>query len=99
MDEIEALRREIETIKVEQSAQAEDVLALETVLMCIIGRLGNALPQSRPVLLQAFDDATNFAERVCIARGLSSSHVPTTLKIIEQLRMSVAGKSEPKHGV
>jgi hypothetical protein len=49
--------------------------------------------------LQAFDDAANNAERFSIVGGRQAGHLPETLRIIEQMRLMLVGKDEPKREV
>lgn len=50
------------------------------------------------VVLQAYDEAANFIEGEAVKRG-HPHHLAESLKIVEQMRVVIAGQSKPRHGV
>jgi hypothetical protein len=89
---IEALKKEIVLLTAEN-------LAVQFVLTCLLKRIGEATPSLSMPIAQAFDDAANHAENFSIAGGIKSGHLPETLRIIEQMRLMLIGKDEPKREV
>jgi hypothetical protein len=92
-------KKAIETLKKEIIALTAENLAMQFVLTCLLQRIGEANTALRGPIIQAFDDAANHAERFSIVGGAKSGHLPETLRIIEQMRLMLVGKDEPKHGV
>jgi hypothetical protein len=72
-----------------------ETMALQALLVALMNRL----KQNDPTLAQVFDDANDIIELLCSIGGKGAGHLPECLKIIEELRASVAGKSDPKHRV
>lgn len=99
MDNLEAIKREIEAVKKEVVSVAAENLAIQFVLTCVFQRLGQTKPDLREPILQAFDDAANHTENFSIVGGRQSGHLPETLRIIEQMRLMLVGKDKPKRGV
>lgn len=50
------------------------------------------------VVLQAYDEAANFIEGEAVKRR-HPHHLAESLKIVEQMRVVIAGQSKPRHGV
>ena len=92
-------RRALEAHKREIVALAAETIALQTLFILFANRVGTISPELAKAVFQAFDEAANFAEHFSITRGRASAHMTKTLKIIEQMRAAVAGKSKPEHGV
>jgi hypothetical protein len=89
----------IEVLQEEIVAMAAESLAMQFVLTCLLQRIVEGNPALRGYILQAFDDAANQAENFSIVRGIKSGHVPETLRIIEQMRLLLTGRDEPKREV
>ena len=51
------------------------------------------------LILQAIDDASDFATQSSIARGSDAGHLPEVIRIIEQMRRALKGKDQPKSEV
>jgi len=77
---------------------AAENLAMQLVLTCLVRNL-YAIPGLKIHFLKAFDDAANDAEQLSIAAGREAGHLPETLHIIEQMRLMLIGKDEPKREV
>lgn len=92
-------RRAFKGLQKELRALTAENLAMQFVLTCFFQRLGEAIPVTRLSVLQAFDDAANHAENFSIVGGAKSGHLPETLRIIEQMRLMLVGKDEPKREV
>jgi hypothetical protein len=89
---IEAIRKEILALTAEN-------LAMQFVLISLLQRIGEGNPSMRGLILQALDDAANYAENFSIVRGAKAGHLPETLRIIEQMRLMLVGKDKPKRDV
>jgi hypothetical protein len=50
-------------------------------------------------VLKAFDDAANTAEKLSLAAGSKAGHLPEALRVIEQMRAMLGGKSKPAREV
>jgi hypothetical protein len=99
MNDIEALKRELKAVKKEIVSLNAEKLAIQFVLTCLLGKLGDRAPGIRPQILQAFDEAANYAEQFSIVGGKQSGHLPETLRIIEQMRLMLVGRDKPKREV
>lgn len=85
MDEIGALKKDLALLAAEN-------LAMRFVQICLLNRLGGAAPALRGPILGAFDDAANQAENFCMALGREAGDLPEVLRVIEEMRMVLAGK-------
>jgi hypothetical protein len=92
-------KQAIESIQKEMVALTAENLAMQFVLARLLKRISEASPSLKGPILQAFDDAANQAENISIVGGKQSGHLPQTLRIIEQMRLMLVGKDEPKRGV
>jgi hypothetical protein len=92
-------KKAIEALKIEIVALTAENLAMQFVLTCFLQRIGEANPALQVLIMQAFDDAANHAENFSIASGAKAGHLPETLRIIEQMRLMLVGKDEPKREV
>lgn len=92
MDSIDELKKEIGAIAAEN-------LALQFVLTCLVQRIGEAVPALKKPILQAYDDAANYAERFSLLGGKQAGHLPETLRIIEAMRSMLAGKDKPQREI
>lgn len=92
-------RRTLEQIKREMTLLAAENLAMQFVQTCILQRLGEAQPELRATILQAFDDAANHAENFSLRAGGKAGHLPETLRIIESMRLMLVGKDKPAREV
>ena len=82
-------------MKRELELGAAESIALQSIVTMMASTLGNVYPTMRPIILQAYDKAANFAELRSIELGPRSGHMPETLRIIEQLRTALTGKDKP----
>lgn len=88
MHDFEEIKGQIEKLTAEN-------LAMQFVLACLLQRLGALNVGFRIPILQAFDDAANYAENFSISAGSKAGHLPETLRIIEQMRLMLVGKDKP----
>ena len=84
---IDALRREIAMVAAEN-------LAVRFVVVCLLNRLGGPRPELRASILEAFDDAADQAESFCMTLGREAGDLPEVLRVIENIRMALAGKAK-----
>lgn len=96
---MEELKAALAEHKKQIDGLAAETMALQFILSGVLGQIIKAMPQAEPIILSAFDAAANAAERLSIEHGKASGHMPKTLEIVEQLRTSVKGKDQPRHGV
>lgn len=89
------LLRAVAQLKHEVEMLASESLAHSIILQLLMKNVGDATPGLRPLVIKSFDDAADFAESLSIARGKDAAHLPETLRIIEQLRRNLTGKSKP----
>jgi hypothetical protein len=92
-------KQAIEAIQKELVLLTAENLAMQFVLTCLMQRIGQGNPPLRALILQAFDDAANHAERFSIVGDRQAGHLPETLRIIEQMRLMLVGKDKPKREV
>jgi hypothetical protein len=74
-------------------------LAVQLVLDSLLHTLNFAIPGMRIHVLKAFDDTANTAEKLSLAAGSKAGHLPETLRVIEQMRAMLGGKSKPAREV
>jgi hypothetical protein len=67
--------------------------ALQALLLRIAAASANQ-PALRPVILQAFEEAATFVERVCLRRG----HMTEAVAVIERLRVAFADRNKSSSG-
>jgi hypothetical protein len=92
-------KQAFEAVQKELVALAAENLAMQFVLTCLLRRIGQANPALRAPIVQAFDDAANHAENFSIVGGAKAGHLPETLRIIEQMRLTLVGEDKPKRDV
>jgi hypothetical protein len=91
--------RELATIRKEIVGLTAENLATHFILTLFFKHLGNADPRMRGFILQAIDDASDYATQSSIARGSDAGHLPDVIRIIEKMRTAVSGKDQPKREV
>lgn len=85
--------------KRELVALAAESMAVQAILCQLARRVSAISPELSAAVIDSFDDAANFAEKISLAKGKASGHLPESLRIIEDLRRVVTGHDKPKHGV
>lgn len=98
MNEIEQMRAALAAQKTQIEALAAETLALQAVISALGGQLGR-LPLLRPLVVSAFDQAADFVEALSIAAQRDAAHLPKALKVIEDLRETIAGRPDPNRAV
>src|SRR5262245_39024642 len=98
-EEIVALRKAVEQMKVEVEELAAQSLAIQYIFLMLASNIRKRFPNVQPIILKVLDDATNFAEDMSIERGPRAAHFPETVRIIAQIRTALGGKDRPGHGV
>lgn len=86
----------LEYLKAEIEKLAAENLALTAILQFLFSAMGDSNPAARPLILKALDDSADFIENFSIANGPRSGHAPIALKVIEQMRIGLTGKGQPK---
>jgi hypothetical protein len=90
---------EIEGIKEEIKDLAAESFALQVLVVQLANRMGVTSPELAKAVFESFDEAANFVEQFSITHGRDAGHITRALKVIEEMRSMVGGKSQPKHGV
>jgi len=98
-EEIAALRKAVEQMRVEVEELAAESLAIQYIFVMMASNIRKRFPNVQPIILKVLDDATNFAEDMSIERGPRAAHFPETVRIIERFRTALGGKDKPRHGV
>ena len=96
MDDITKLKIAVGHMKGEIDAMAAESLAIQAVVLCLIGRLSTGVPGVRSALLEVFDDAADMLERVGNRKDEAAAQVTLARKVIEKLQDALAGESKPK---
>ena len=91
--------RELAAIKKDIVGLTAENLATHLILTLFFKHLSNADPRMRRLILQAIDDAADFATQSSIARGSDAGHLPDVIRIIEQIRRALKGQDKPKREV
>ena len=99
MDELEALQRTVASHHVKIASLSAETLALQALIIETVSVIGNSRIPLGSLFAKAFDNAADLLEKLSIARGADAGHVPEALRVVEQLRLSLTGKSNPKNGV
>ena len=99
MDELEALQRTVASHHVKIASLSAETLALQALIIETVSVIGNSRIPLGSLFAKAFDNAADLLEKLSIARGADAGHVPEALRVVEQLRLSLTGKNNPKNGV
>ena len=99
MEEIDAIKQELEAIKKEIISLTAENLAVQFIFIDVCRKISAAHPEIEPLILQGFDSAADLAEDISIILGRQSGHTAESLRVVEQLRLAFARKDKPKHGV
>jgi len=81
---------------------AAEPMAIQTIIVNVLGRIGDADPRLRDAIRAGFDDAASQIESLAIKLGKASSpdHAVKALGIVEQLRAAtISDHDKPRHGV
>lgn len=99
MDELEILQRTVAAHQEKIASLSAETLALQALIIETVSVIGNSKIPLGSLFAKAFDNAADLLEKLSIARGADAGHVPEALRVVEQLRLSLTGKSNPKNGV
>jgi len=97
-EEIVALRKAVERMKVEIEVLRAESLAIQYVFLMMASNIRKRFPNVQPIIFKVLDDATNLAEDMSVERGPRGAHFPETIRVIEQIRTALGGKDKPKPG-
>jgi hypothetical protein len=74
---------------------AGETFALQTLFLSLVGHL-----QLRDrAIVRVFDEAADIVENLALGGAQSIRHLPHAIRVIEELRTGVSGKSKPKDAV
>jgi hypothetical protein len=77
-----------------------ETIAIQAVLLSVLGRLSQADPALFDVIKLGFDDAASYVESFKLGPAASPHHLPTALQMVEGWRFLTLGNpDQSKHGV
>ena len=100
--QIKALTAKINSVKDEIYLLSAETIAIQNILVHVLGRISRIDPRFNLAIKQGFDDAASSVEDMAISFGEAASpkHLVKAIRIIEELRTTTLGdQNEPKSGV
>lgn len=76
-----------------------DQVAHEQLFVALLLQLVSLSPDAMNNVMTAFDQAANVVERLSIDHGERARHFTKALETIENIRVIVKGREQPRHGV